>query len=320
MQSKVGCSMRLATLLMALFCLAGCLDSKSKQGSTGAAQGPAGPVLQVILIPADGGTEDGTRADFQPLFDAIGQSSSIKFTIRVAQSYNAVVEALCSGSADIAFVGPAIYVQASKRGCADLLAVGVENGKSEYFAGIFVRTNGGPQALSDLKGKAIAFGDVNSASSFIVPVSMLLNAKLDPLKDLGRVRIVGSHANAISALKNGQVDAAALSLVSFDKAANQGMVNANDIRLVATSVALPNPPIVMRSTLSDETKADLKAAFKAVATSPDVKAESLIGYGGKRVERYDTDFQPEKFAPIQAIMDQVTPELTAGLLDKAAKP
>ncbi|HBQ50247.1 MAG TPA: phosphate/phosphite/phosphonate ABC transporter substrate-binding protein, partial [Hyphomonas atlantica] len=27
------------------------------------------------MIPADGGTEDGTKADFQPLFDAITQSS-----------------------------------------------------------------------------------------------------------------------------------------------------------------------------------------------------------------------------------------------------
>jgi phosphonate transport system substrate-binding protein len=312
--------MRFISVAMALCGLVGCNDSGPKQSETGAAATQASQVLQVILIPADGGTEDGTRADFQPLFDAISKNSSIKFNIRVAQSYNAVVEALCSGSADIAFVGPAIYLQASRRGCADLLAVGVENGRSEYFAGIFARTNGGPQALSDLKGKSIAFGDVNSASSFIVPVAMLLNAKLDPLKDVGRVRIVGSHANAISALTHGQVDAAALSLVSFDKAINQGSVKASDIGLIATSIALPNPPIVMRSTLSQETKIELKSAFKNAATSPNVPAESLVGYGGKRVERYDTDFAPEKFAPIQAMMDQVTPELTAALLDKAAKP
>jgi phosphonate transport system substrate-binding protein len=311
--------MRLVSLVLALCCLAGCLDPSPKQSSAGAAEQTTGQALQVILIPADGGTEDGTRADFQPLFDAISKNSSIKFNIRVAQSYNAVVEALCSGSADVAFVGPAIYLQAQKRGCADLLAVGVEHGKSEYFAGIFARANGGPKALSDLKGKSVAFGDVNSASSFIVPVAMLLNAKLDPLKDIDRVRIVGSHANAISALTHGQVDAAALSLVSFDKAVNQGSVNSSDIALIATSVALPNPPIVMRATLSPNVKADLKAAFKSVASVSGVRAESLVGYGGKPVERYDTEFPPEKFASIQAMMDQVTPELTAGLLDKAAK-
>ncbi len=46
--------MRLTPVLMALCCLAGCLESKSKQGSTDAAHMPASPVLQVILIPAHG--------------------------------------------------------------------------------------------------------------------------------------------------------------------------------------------------------------------------------------------------------------------------
>lgn len=312
--------MRLATMLMVLCSLAGCLDSEPRQTKPAKTSTQATPILQVILIPADGGTEDGTRADFQPLFEAISQTSSFQFEIRVAQSYNAVVEALCSGSADIAFVGPAIYLQAKKRGCADLLAVGVENGKSDYYAGIFARRSDGPQTLTELRGKSIAFGDVNSASSFIVPVAMMLDAKIDPIMDLGQVRIVGSHANAISALSNGQVDAAALSLVSFDKAINQGNINAAEIRLIARSIPLPNPPIVMRASLSAEAKAELKAAFKNVATSPKIQVESLVGYGGKRVERYDTDFPPEKFAPIQTMMDQVTPDLSAGLLDKAAKP
>src|SRR6218665_33414 len=95
--------------------------------------------LRVVLIPADGGTEDGTKADYKPIFGAITRETGLTFDIRVGQSYAAVVEAMCSGAADIAFVGPVTYVQASQRHCADLLAVAQEKGQSIYYAGIFTK-------------------------------------------------------------------------------------------------------------------------------------------------------------------------------------
>src|SRR5215475_12485236 len=95
--------------------------------------------LRVVLIPADGGTEDGTKADYAPTFDAVSRTTGLSFDIKVAQSYAAVVEALCNQTADVAFVGPVTYIQAHARGCAQLLAVGVENGKSIYYAGLFAK-------------------------------------------------------------------------------------------------------------------------------------------------------------------------------------
>lgn len=57
--------------------------------------------LRVVLIPADGGTEDGTRKDFEPIFNAISEATDLNFELKVGQSYGAVVEAMCNGSADI---------------------------------------------------------------------------------------------------------------------------------------------------------------------------------------------------------------------------
>src|SRR6202000_1955778 len=130
---------------------------------------PAPQLLRVILIPADGGTEDGTKADYEPIFHAITKMTGINFEIRVGQSYSAVVEAMCSGAADVAFVGPVTYVQANQRHCADLLAVAVEKGQSIYYAGIFTKAASPVKTLKDLKGRAVAFGDVNSTSSFVFP-------------------------------------------------------------------------------------------------------------------------------------------------------
>jgi phosphonate transport system substrate-binding protein len=312
--------MRPIDLMLGLLILGACSPSSPSQTATGKASDASQRALQVILIPADGGTEDGTKADFKPVFDALARSSNLKFELRVGQSYNAVVEALCSGSADIAFVGPASYIQANQRKCADLLAVGVENGKSEYYAGLFGRRDKGLMSISDLKGKTVAFGDVNSASSFIVPVAMLLDAKIDPVKDLAGVKLVGSHANAIAALSQGQVDVAALSLVSYDKAVNQGAVDPTKISLIARSAALPNPPIVMRTSLDPRIKAQLKAGFEDLPRAPGVTPEMLVGYGGKRVDRYATEFNLDGFRAMAAMMGQVTPELKTAMLNKASKP
>ena len=108
------------------------------------------PPLRVLLIPADGGTESGTLADYRPIFDAVARSTGLSFDLKVAQSYGGVVEAMCNNAADIAFVGSVTYLQAQKRGCAELLAVAVKSGRSVYYSGLFVRADSPVQSIADL--------------------------------------------------------------------------------------------------------------------------------------------------------------------------
>lgn len=275
--------------------------------------------LNVILIPADGGTEAGTKADYQPLFNAISRMSGLRFDIRVGQSYGAVVEALCNGTADIAFVGPVTYIQANKRRCAELLAVAVEKGQSIYYAGLFTRAGSPITSIQGLKGKRVAFGDVNSTSSFVYPMAMVLDAGLDPVRDLKDVRMTGSHANSLAALTQGQVDVAALSFDSFDKAVRQGAVKANGVKVLARSDAIPYPPIIMNAKLAAPLKARLKLAFKTVHSAPGVTPEMIRGYGGGKVDRYDSDFPAARFSVAAGKMSRLTDELKGEILKKSAQ-
>ena len=275
--------------------------------------------LKVVLIPADGGTETGTRADYEPLFNAVARQTGLKFDIHVAQSYGAVVEALCNGGADVAFVGPVTYIQAKRRGCAELLAVAVEKGQSVYYAGLFARAAAPVPSLKALKGKRVAFGDVNSTSSFVYPMAMILGAGLDPARDLGQIRLAGSHANSLAALTQGQVDAAALSFDSFDKAVRQGAVNPRAVKVIARSEPIPYPPIIVNSKLPAALKARLRQGFKSVHTAPGVTPDMIRGYGGGKVDRYDTEFPAAKFDAAAAKMSRLTDELKAAILKKAAQ-
>ena len=141
----------------------------------------------------------------------------------------------------------------------------------------------------------MAFGDVNSTSSFLFPMTMIMEAGLDPVRDLAAIHMTGSHANSLAALVQGRVDAAALSFDSFEKAVNQGAVDPETVRIIAKSIPIPYPPIVMNSQLSQALKDKLKAAFEEVHRAPGVRPEMIRGYGGKRVDRYDTAFPAAEF-------------------------
>lgn len=277
------------------------------------------PPLHVLLIPADGGTESGTLADYRPVFDAVGRNMGIDFDLKVAQSYGAVVEAMCNGTADVAFVGPVTYLQARERGCADLLAVAVKDGQSVYYAGLFARKDSPVSALADLRGRSVAFGDINSTSSFVFPVAMLLRAGLDPVKDLGAIRLTGSHANSLAALLEGRVDAAALSFDSYEKAVREGVPGAQDVRVIARSEAIPYPPLVMNSRLSDELKRKLRDGFEGVAKAPGIRPEMIRGYGGAQVDGYDAHFAPERFESAARTMALLSDEMKGEILKKSAE-
>ena len=281
--------------------------------------GSADKPLRVVLVPADGGTEGGTKADFEPIFNAISKVYGLHFTLRVGQSYGAVVEAMVNDKVDIAFFGPVTFHQAKSKGAAELLAVAVTKGQSSYFSGIFVRKDAGMKAIADLKGKSVAFGDVNSTSSFNYPVAMIIAGGLDPVKDLGKVYLTGSHANALSALAAGKVDAACAAFDSFEKAVGNKQIDPKDYMVLAKSEPIPYPPLAMHPDLPDATKAKLRDAFANVHTAPGVTPEMIRGYGGKKVDRYDVTVSEEVFTAAGAKLAAITDELKAALVKKAAE-
>jgi phosphonate transport system substrate-binding protein len=274
--------------------------------------------LRVMLVPADGGTDSGTKADFQPVFNAVSRMTNLNFDIKVGQTYGAVVEAMCNGLIDIAFYGPVSYVQANKRGCAQLLAVAVEKGESVYYAGMFTKAGSGIKGIEDVKGKRVAFGDVNSASSFTFQMAMLLDARIDPTRDLREVRMTGSHANSIAALSQGLVDVANASFDSYEKAVRQGAIDPKQVTVIAKSIAIPYPPLAMNTKLPEALKTQMKTAFNEVHKAPGVTPEMIRGYGGKKVDAYNANYPESEFNIAAQKLAMVTDEIKAEMLKKAS--
>lgn len=279
--------------------------------------GSAASPLRVVLIPADGGTEDGTKKDFEPIFGAISQATGLKFDIKIGQSYGAVVEAMCNGAADIAWYGPASYLQARARGCAELLALAVRDGQSVYYSGIFARADAGIERIRDLKGKKIALGDVNSTSSFNVPVAMMLSSGVRPARDAAMISMAGSHANVLKALAEGLVDAGGASFDSFEKAANAKAIDPARIKVVAKSAPIPYPPLAMHPKLSDGVKARLRDAFNNINKLPGITKDQIRGYGGSKVDGYTSKVSETDMAAAGKMFELVTDQVKTDIIMKA---
>ena len=307
--------------------LVACLAALLIQGCGGQSDPEAGSkdhggtssdrVLQVMLIPADTGA-DTTLDDFAPVFNAISEQHGLEFDLKVGTSYAAVVEGMANEQIDIAFLGPVTLYQAQQRDAAELLAVAVKKGESSYYSVILARTGSGINEAKDLKGKSIALGDVNSTSSFQYPVAMILQAGLDPVKDLDRILITGSHSNAIAALKEGHVDAAGCSLNAFEKAVKAGVVDKDEFKAIVVSPGIPNPPLAMHPNLPDKIKETLRKAFGTIHESEGVTPEMIRGYGGDQYDRYDTEFPQSRFDEAMVQLAPVTEELISEIVENVA--
>ncbi len=176
-----------------------------------------------------------------------------------------------------------------------------------------------PRFAASLKGRTMALGDVISTSSFTYPVAMTIRAGLDPSKDLARVRLAGSHAKALAALRDGLVDAAGASFDSFEKVVRSGALDGNRFRVLAKSEPIPNPPLAMHPALHEETKRRLRLALDTVHLSEGVNPQQIRGYGGKRVDRYDASITLADLRPALETMSPVDDRMHAALLRRAAE-
>lgn len=272
--------------------------------------------LRVLMVPADTGTNDITK-DYAPVFNGITQQYGIHFDLKAGSSYAAVIEGMCNDQADIAWYGASSYGEAKQKCGVELLAVDVKKGDASYYSGIFTRKGNGIESISDLKGKRVAFGSTSSTSSFNFPVAMLIAGGVDPVKDLGKIIIADSHSASLAALAEGKVDAAAASYNSFGKAVNKGAIDPAKFKPLAKSQPIPNPPLAMNKGLPDDLKARLRKAFGEIHTKID--PSMIRGYGGKKVDRYDTNFDEQKIFDALGKLGAVTKEVKEGMIEKAGQ-
>lgn len=256
---KVHCR-RLASLALALACLAGCRvedgDALAEfSGGFDPLRHDAGPLAAAVLarplrvaVPpyyADQLAAGSAAALERYLEDSCG----FDVELTTSQAYDqTVVEQLGKGELDVAELAPYQYADA-RRAHAPLipLAATVARGSASYGSYLVVKAGSSLRTVQDLRGgKRVRLALVAplSTSGYALPLLFLLDRGVSLDRDV-ELLLTGSHPASLAALLDGKVDVAAVS--SDLLIGNVGLAGA--LAVLAKVGRMPNDVVVARADL-----------------------------------------------------------------------
>ena len=221
-------------------------------------------VLRIGFIPAEDSRAMVRQS--QDILDIVAKATGMKIETFVGSDYNGTVEALRNGHVDVALLGPFSYVLATTQAPVEAFAVTViaRTMQPSYRAIIIARKDSPVKSLETAKGNTFAFVDPGSTSGYMVPAAAFKRAGITPEKDFKQVMYSGGHDATIVAVGSGKVDAGSVADRIYERGCAKGLADCNKLKVVWTSPAIPNDPLLYRKNLSEDMKKKIRDAFFSV--------------------------------------------------------
>jgi len=227
--------------------------------------GPAAPradvpeVLKISAIPDENPNE--LLRIYTPFAEYLSHELAMKVQFTPVVDYAATVEGLAAKKLDLVWYGGFTSVQAVRRtsGTAKRLVLRQEDAE---FKSVFIAKPGsGIQRLEDLKGKTFAFGSVSSTSGHLMPRYFLLQAKINPDKDMKQVAYSGAHDATALWVESGKVDAGALNFLVWDKLVQTKKIDLSKVNVFYTTPSYVDYVWTARGDLDKGIQDKIIAAF-----------------------------------------------------------
>ncbi|MBW0368291.1 phosphonate ABC transporter substrate-binding protein [Ensifer adhaerens] len=223
-----------------------------------------------------GGENEADRLrNFQCLSEKLPAAIGVeKVSFFPAADYDGVVQGLLGGTLDYAELGASAYakVYLAKADAVEPILTTVQtDGSTGYYSIMVARKDSGMTKLEDMKGKKLGFADPDSASGYLVPLVTLPEAIGGPVKEyFGETGFGGGHENLVLEVVKGTFAAGTTwgsgvgefkdgyTSGNLKKMVDKGILDMDDLVELWRSPLIPNGPIVVRTSLNDETKAKFK--------------------------------------------------------------
>jgi phosphonate transport system substrate-binding protein len=215
--------------------------------------------LHVAFIPEVATTTASISAK-QPFVDWLSRAVGRDVKLVIPTSYAATVEAVGNGSVDLAHFGGLAYLKAQAHYGVSAQAQRFED---RAFHALFITASPEIKTLADLRGKTFAFGDVISTSGHLIPAKELLEARIDPTKDLS-VRFTGNHTATALAVNAGQVAAGGIDETVYHAMVTAGTIDATKARAFKTSAPFVDYVWATSKSLDPALAGKIRAAFLAL--------------------------------------------------------
>ena len=249
-----------------------------------AAPNPDPQTLKVALLPDENAST--IIKNNQPLKDYLEKTLGKKIELIVTTDYSSMIEAMRHGRLDLAYFGPLSYVLARQKSEIEPFVALKTKGSTTYQSVVIANSASGVNAIGDIKGKNMAYGDKASTSSHLIPKSVLAENGLDVGRDY-KEHFVGSHDAVAIAVQNGHAQAGGLSRPIFESLVERKVIDSAKVKVLGYSKPFPQYPWTLRSNLKPELKAKIRAAFLDLKEPAVLKAFRAEGFGAVTDQQYD---------------------------------
>ncbi|MEC5167801.1 phosphate/phosphite/phosphonate ABC transporter substrate-binding protein [Glaciihabitans sp. GrIS 2.15] len=280
----------LAAVAVTAVTLSGCSAPAGSTTNTSAAKDPTS--LTLALVPSQ--DQAGLVDTAKPLTDMLTKALKMPVTGVVSKDYQAAVEAMGAGQAQIGFLpslqlwqasdryGASVVLQTERNGNITYPAQFMTNNPDKYCTGKPVERDGklfcngtdaltGPAGLSSIKkvrGAKVAVLGPGSPAGYIYPILALKNAGLNTDTDIEKIPVTANDASVL-AVYNGDAEVGfsfwdARDIVKRDKP-DVG----KKVVVFALTDEIPNDGVALTKDLSPKLQDRITAALKDYSATPE---------------------------------------------------
>lgn len=222
-----------------------------------------------------------------------------------ASDYTAIIEALRTGKADMAYMGALAVAMGAERAGVTPIVMKAPNGDKAQavYHSVFItqKDNNEINSIKDFKGKTIAFVDPDSTSGNLVPTSEIMKAFPDlhltneKIHTNGEffeaVSFSGKHQAGLQAVIKGDVDIVPISDQIMASEFKNGNADENAVKVVHSSAAIPAEAMVVSKTVNEGLKKTL-TKFLVEYNNKDYFDKVIKKADARFVECSMEDYQP----------------------------
>lgn len=201
----------------------------------------------------------------------LGAAMGVEVKEIQASDYNAIIEALRTGQADMAYMGAlAVALAVERAEVVPIVMKAPQGDKSQavYHSVLIARSdNADINSIEDIRGKTMAFVDPDSTSGNLIPTAEIINAFPDDNLDSDTLHTNGSFFEAVSfsgqhqaglqAVIKGDVDVVPISDQILASEIANGNAKESDIKIIHESGAIPAEAMVVGKSVDEALRAEL---------------------------------------------------------------
>lgn len=234
----------------------------------------------------------GSTERWRPLAAYLSEQISANLDLMSTGSYEEFKQSLREGKFDLANAGPMLCHEV--RDQYEPIARIERQGAAHYFGILFALRDSGISKLTDLKGKTIGLVSERSTSGGLFPRLTLMEAGLDPSKDV-TIQWLGTHPKVAEAVKAGTVAVGGCYEDCRDAVWHSQRAKARHTRVLAYTPQIPGEMIIVKRSLAPDLKAAMRKAVLAAGAQAGILSQISEG------ERAVTGFVASSEADLKAV-------------------